>query len=517
MRPLKLLTKISLLLLIPTLSFAQPAGKGFVATSEEDGSPVCFGWQMKFANGNVTDNGDGTCSIADQTGGAGVGGWTDNGTDINLTTSTDNVGIGGASLGKLSVDGDTDEIQALFQANATQTSNILVMENSAGVDILTGALGGIKTTGLAVSNLVSCNTIDTDANGVMTCGTDSGGGGNSFETITTPAGTSPVADSATDTLTITETTPFAITGTAGTDTIDFTVDAGADFDSAGLIKANAVALTTDTTGSYAAGDAEAGAALTGDTATAFFASGTIEHERGGLEADVSAYDGLIGITGGAAYNQTGTTTQIIIFDGSGAPTSVALSGQATMTNGGVVTVSDMTCTDCIGTTEIADSYMLNTGDTSTGAITITGSADANQLVVTGNATQTSDILVVEKNGGTDILTGAVGGVKITGSTTITQELNANTYVKVGSGGATDALIINSGAAGPSTITNGLQVGGALTDTGTSSIGWSLVSGANTACNTTCVNACVFGQDTATFAVTSCTDASSDVCVCAGGS
>lgn len=106
------------------------------------------------------------------------------------------------------------------------------------------------------------------------------------------------------------------------------------------IQSDSVALSTDTTGTYAAGDAEAGAALTGDSATAFFSAGTIEHERGGAEADISAYDGLIGITGGATYNQTGTTTQIIIFDGAGAPTSAALSGDATMSNAGVVTVVD---------------------------------------------------------------------------------------------------------------------------------------------------------------------------------
>jgi hypothetical protein len=39
-------------------------------------------------------------------------------------------------------------------------------------------------------------------------------------------------------------------------------------------------------------------ANTGDSATAFFDAGTIEHERGGLEADVSAYAGLVHITGG---------------------------------------------------------------------------------------------------------------------------------------------------------------------------------------------------------------------------
>jgi len=42
----------------------------------------------------------------------------------------------------------------------------------------------------------------------------------------------------------------------------------------------------------------------GDSATAFFSSGTIEHEYGGLEADVNAYDGLIRITGGSTSNVT---------------------------------------------------------------------------------------------------------------------------------------------------------------------------------------------------------------------
>jgi len=106
-------------------------------------------------------------------------------------------------------------------------------------------------------------------------------------------------------------------GAAGGDSI--TVDGVAvvdpDFDDGGdvnftdtvnvitaTIKADSVALGTDTTGNYAAGDAEAGAALTGDSATAFFSAGTIEHEYGGLEADVSAYGGIVGITGGSTLD-----------------------------------------------------------------------------------------------------------------------------------------------------------------------------------------------------------------------
>lgn len=55
-----------------------------------------------------------------------------------------------------------------------------------------------------------------------------------------------------------------------------------------------------------------------------------------------------------------------------------------------------------------------------------------------------------------------------------------------------------------------------------SMGWSVVTGASTACNTTCTFACVVGFDTGTVGVAlphivGCTDASADECLCAGGS
>ena len=93
-------------------------------------------------------------------------------------------------------------------------------------------------------------TLTDDGDGTYTLSTG-GGGSNSFETLDVPAGTDPVADSATDTLTFTETSFLTITGTVATDTIDITqvtTDLGTD----GLIAANAVALATDTTGAYVA-------------------------------------------------------------------------------------------------------------------------------------------------------------------------------------------------------------------------------------------------------------------------
>lgn len=56
-------------------------------------------------------------------------------------------------------------------------------------------------------------------------------------------------------------------------------------------------------------------------------------------------------------------------------------------------------------------------------------------------------------------------------------------------------------------------------TSTGALGWAVVAGANTACNTTCTNACVFGVNTAATEadIVACTDATADECLCAGGS
>lgn len=59
--------------------------------------------------------------------------------------------------------------------------------------------------------------------------------------------------------------------------------------------------------------------------------------------------------------------------------------------------------------------------------------------------------------------------------------------------------------------------GTIRSSATSDIGWSVVSGANTACNTTCTSACVVGQETTSKAFLACTDATADVCICAGAS
>lgn len=60
--------------------------------------------------------------------------------------------------------------------------------------------------------------------------------------------------------------------------------------------------------------------------------------------------------------------------------------------------------------------------------------------------------------------------------------------------------------------------GTITSSRTTDLGWAIVTGANTACNTTCTNACVFGWDAgAPGALLACTDATADSCLCAGSS
>lgn len=63
--------------------------------------------------------------------------------------------------------------------------------------------------------------------------------------------------------------------------------------------------------------------------------------------------------------------------------------------------------------------------------------------------------------------------------------------------------------------NTITTSGSITSTAATNIGWSVVAGANTACNTTCTNACVFGQNTADMTIVDCASAVADVCVCAG--
>lgn len=94
----------------------------------------------------------------------------------------------------------------------------------------------------------------------------------------------------------------------------------------------------------------------------------------------------------------------------------------------------------------------------------------------------------------------------------------NEWISISHDGANGIINVGTGSVtlpgGVSTSGN-ISTTGTITSSNTGSLGWNLVSAANQACNTTCTNACVFGQDTATSAIVDCADATADACICAG--
>src|SRR3990167_2499759 len=266
-------------------------------------------------------------------------------------------------------------------------------------------------------SMVSCqrlevtnNTLTDDGDGAFSLSTG-GGGGNSFETIAVPAGASVVADSSTDTLTITETSFLTITGTAATDTIDITqvtTDLGTD----GLIVANAVPLTTDTTGNYVAGVAD-GTGIDG-TAAAEGATYTPTFDATELEA-------LTWGAGGNAsniwtFNLSGTDPVMTFSSGTVSIPTGTLAVADSVTDGNLTTLS---------TTNTATYSVSGSRTIGGGSISVSSSGAANNtglqtglLVdneVTGTGTLTS-------NFGIDVTNSATGGT--------TGTISANTGLRI---------------------------------------------------------------------------------------
>lgn len=70
------------------------------------------------------------------------------------------------------------------------------------------------------------------------------------------------------------------------------------------------------------------------------------------------------------------------------------------------------------------------------------------------------------------------------------------------------------------VNGDIWTSGDIVSSSTTDGGWSVMSSANQACNTTCTNACMVGYNTGTLGIAlphivSCTDATADECACAG--
>lgn len=135
-----------------------------------------------------------------------------------------------------------------------------------------------------------------DASLVLDCAIPAGGSSsNSFESIATPLGSSPlVADSATDTLTLTSTGIVTITGTALTDTIMFGATEVGDISSVYDCTTGAcTAMTIGSGQSLGVSGTGTNVATSGTTATGFFSTGTISPLRLPDADDDSTTKGIV--------------------------------------------------------------------------------------------------------------------------------------------------------------------------------------------------------------------------------
>jgi len=121
---------------VPVLSITRTGNIVFEGTTNND-FETTLSLTDPSADRTITlPNATGTvCLDSDNCTGGTAGPWGEASGVVFLDTSTNNVNVGGsANLGKLAIDGDTDEIQFLIQGNSTQTANLLTLENSSGTD-----------------------------------------------------------------------------------------------------------------------------------------------------------------------------------------------------------------------------------------------------------------------------------------------------------------------------------------------------------------------------------------------
>ena len=241
---LTILSIAFILCLSTNISFAQDSSEGIKTwVEEEDGSPSIIVYKLKVGNSELTDNADGTASLA---GGSG-----------DITT------VGDIASG------------AAF--DGTQGNTLTFKGATSGTTALKpAAVAGTTTITLPAETGTVCTT------GSVCSGYQAG----------------------------------ALTGDV--------VTSGAT----ATIQANSVALTTDTTGNYAAGDAEAGGALTGDSATSFFSTGTLEVAIGGTGTTTSTGTGSTVLSASPTFTTKITSPEV---ENTGNITIDAINAAATST------------------------------------------------------------------------------------------------------------------------------------------------------------------------------------------
>ena len=201
----------------------------------------------------------------------------------------------------------------------------------------------------------------------------------------------------------------------------------------------------------------------GDSATAFFAAGTIEHERGGLEADVSAYAGLVRIDTGATSavsNLAGLNTAISSGLVTGAHLTEAEARTGLIENGSAEMTIESLGTAC------AENQIPKAN--ATGGVDCAADADSGGApafsAITG-ATNTTAALVVGSGStlgatgsGTITATDLVAGSAVVSDAEVVDTITAANYLPLAGGTLTGNLGLADAAGDSPILTFSSQTG-----------------------------------------------------------
>jgi hypothetical protein len=293
-----LLLLFFVLLLFPCVAGAQTDffNAPGMSTTEQDGVPDVQCISYVFDNGSVTDNGDGTCDIA-----GGSGGAPDTATYITQTPdATLSAEQAMSLLGTgITINTTTTGVQSIYAGTSCTNQFVRSLDASGAAtcatvvdadvdDGITASnyllLAGGTLTGQLVTDNLGIEFEDSDTN--PTC---AAGNYNIYADLSETTLKKCINGVATDLDTGAASFTDITTGTNTTATM--TVGTGASI----AVSGSGTVTATD-----------------GDSASSFFSTGTIEHERGGLEFDASAVvdaDFIVGTGAGTMGLESGATAR----------------------------------------------------------------------------------------------------------------------------------------------------------------------------------------------------------------
>lgn len=236
------------------------------------------------------------------------------------------------------------------------------------------------------------------------------------------------------------------------------------------------------------------------------------------------------LAGGGACNGSGTRGGFIRIAGneySGAGDVELYAGDASGSNMTVGTIHASGVVNLYAGASLA-TVQLTQASSTTPTMLFGAAATADQTFLISSASADAadtDIITIAGGGAAIASRGAylrLNGNEATGA--------ADVILTGGSAAGSNTTIATEAADGVVTVQSGAGVqavvfqadqdavfASEITSSETGSLGWSMVSGANTACTTTCTGAAVFGFDAGTSLPVGPTDATADHCICASAS